>query len=87
MKPSTPTNMPWFSVACGFIDAVFALFMQSLDQKDSKSASLGFVILYKFGKNLKLPGDREGLPALIAQGLLKKISLHVMHTGKCISLL
>lgn len=88
MKPSTPTNKPWCSVACRFIDAVLVLFMQSLDQKDSKLASLGFAILYKFGKNLKLPGDCEGLPALIAQGLLKKISIHVMHTGtKCISLL
>ncbi|XP_030279267.1 synaptonemal complex protein 2 isoform X4 [Sparus aurata] len=63
------------SVKCShqFLTKLDKLVSRSLDQKDSKSASLGFVILYKFGKNLKLPGDREGLPALIAQGLLKKM--------------
>ncbi|XP_029013447.1 synaptonemal complex protein 2 isoform X2 [Betta splendens] len=45
---------------------------RSLDQKDYKSASLGFAILYKCGKNLQFPGNK-GLSAIIAQGLIKKI--------------
>ncbi|XP_036958544.1 synaptonemal complex protein 2 isoform X4 [Acanthopagrus latus] len=63
------------SVKCShqFLTKLDKLVSRSLDQKDSKLASLGFAILYKFGKNLKLPGDCEGLPALIAQGLLKKM--------------
>lgn len=61
-------------------------FMQSLDKKDSKSASLGLAILYKCGKNLKLPGGCQGLSGIIAQGLLKKISIHLTHTGtQCVS--
>ncbi|XP_073325885.1 synaptonemal complex protein 2 [Pagrus major] len=63
------------SVKCAhqFLTKLDKLVSRSLDQKDSKSASLGFAILYKFGKNLKLPGDREGLSGLIAEGLLKKM--------------
>ncbi|KAM8864625.1 uncharacterized protein sycp2 [Spinachia spinachia] len=49
------------------------LVCRSLDQKDSKSASLGLAILYKYGKHMTLPGGCQGLSGLIAQGLLEKM--------------
>ncbi|KAF3696749.1 Synaptonemal complex protein 2 [Channa argus] len=46
---------------------------RSLEQGDSKSACLGFDIICKCGKHLKLPGNGQGLSGLIAQGLIRKI--------------
>ncbi|XP_068589399.1 synaptonemal complex protein 2 isoform X3 [Cebidichthys violaceus] len=63
-----------------FLTKLDKLVSRSLDQKDSKSASLGLVVLYKCGKHLKLPGGVQGLSGLIAQGLLKKM---VQWFGKC----
>ncbi|XP_055021895.1 synaptonemal complex protein 2 [Boleophthalmus pectinirostris] len=45
---------------------------KSLEQGNSPAASLGFTVIYKCGKNLKLPGG-QGLSALIANGLVKKM--------------
>nr|XP_033486036.1 synaptonemal complex protein 2-like [Epinephelus lanceolatus] len=56
-----------------FLTKLDKLVSRNLDQKDAKSASLAFVILYKCGKNLKLPGGSQGLSGIIAQGLLKKM--------------
>ncbi|XP_039657476.1 synaptonemal complex protein 2 isoform X4 [Perca fluviatilis] len=56
-----------------FLTKLDKLVRRSLDQKDFKSASLGLAILYKCGKQLKLPGGCQGLSGLIAQGLLKKM--------------
>lgn len=51
-------------------------------QKDPKLASLGFASLYKCGKHLILPGGGQGLLGFIAQGLIKKMSIHVIiHKG------
>ncbi|XP_029993957.1 synaptonemal complex protein 2 [Sphaeramia orbicularis] len=55
-----------------FLTKLNKFISRSLDQNDARSASLGLSILEKFGKNLKLPGG-EGLPGLIAQGLIKKM--------------
>ncbi|XP_008273995.1 synaptonemal complex protein 2 [Stegastes partitus] len=55
-----------------FLTKLDKLVSRRLDQKDAKSASLGLTILYKCGKNLKLPGG-QGLSELIAQGLIKKM--------------
>ncbi|XP_075950789.1 synaptonemal complex protein 2 [Anarhichas minor] len=63
-----------------FLTKLDKLVSRSLDQKDSKSASLGLVVLYKCGTHLKLPGGCQGLSGLIAQGLLKKM---VQWFGKC----
>lgn len=38
------------------------------------SAILGFAVLHKFGRNLKLPRGCQGLPGLVSQGLPKMIS-------------
>ncbi|KAL3064064.1 hypothetical protein OYC64_000374 [Pagothenia borchgrevinki] len=57
-----------------FLTKLDKLVSRSLDENDSKSASLGLTILYKCGKNLKRPGGRQGLSGIIAQGLIKKIS-------------
>ncbi|KAK2851248.1 hypothetical protein Q5P01_007524 [Channa striata] len=56
-----------------FLDKLDKFVIRSLEQKDSKSASLGFAIISKCGKNLKLPGDDQGLSGIIAQGLIGKI--------------
>ncbi|XP_049921300.1 synaptonemal complex protein 2-like [Epinephelus moara] len=56
-----------------FLTKLDKLVSRNMDQKDAKSASLAFVILYKCGKNLKLPGGSQGLSGIIAQGLLKKM--------------
>ncbi|XP_035513508.1 synaptonemal complex protein 2-like [Morone saxatilis] len=56
-----------------FLTKLDKLVSRSFDQKDSRSASLGFAVLYKCGKNLKLPGVCQGLSGLIVQGLLKKM--------------
>ncbi|XP_035863717.1 synaptonemal complex protein 2 isoform X3 [Sander lucioperca] len=56
-----------------FLTKLDKLVRRSLDQKDFKSASLGLAILYKCGKQLKLPGGCQGLSGIIAQGLLKKM--------------
>ncbi|XP_070695015.1 synaptonemal complex protein 2 [Pempheris klunzingeri] len=56
-----------------FLTKLDKLVSRSLDQQDSKSASLGLAVLYKCGKNLKLPGGCQGLSGIIAQGLLKKM--------------
>lgn len=53
--------------------------MQSLDKNDPKSASLGLAIIYKYGKYLKVPNGGQGLPEIIAQGLIKKISIGLMY--------
>ena len=53
--------------------------MQTLDQKDFKSASLGLTIIYKCGKYLKVPGGGQGLSEITAQGLIKKISIDLIH--------
>lgn len=78
VRCSTLTNMPKF-LLLRFNETISILFMQSLDQKDSKSASLGFAIVYKCGKNLKVPGGRQGLSEIITQGLIKKISIDLKH--------
>ncbi|CAG6021345.1 unnamed protein product [Menidia menidia] len=56
-----------------FLTKLDKLVNRSFDQKDAKSASLGFASLYKCGKNLKLPGCGQGLSRLITQGLIKKM--------------
>ncbi|KAM9855210.1 uncharacterized protein sycp2 [Aulostomus maculatus] len=56
-----------------FLDKLDKLVNRSLDQKDYKSASLCLAIIYKCGKNLKVPGYGEGLSGIIAQGLIRKI--------------
>ncbi|XP_042347777.1 synaptonemal complex protein 2-like [Plectropomus leopardus] len=56
-----------------FLTKLDKLVSRSLDKKDSKTASLALAILYKCGKNLKLPGGPQGLSGMIAQGLLKKM--------------
>ncbi|XP_037336951.2 synaptonemal complex protein 2 [Pungitius pungitius] len=56
-----------------FLSKLDTLVCRSLDQKDSKSASLGLTILYKCGKHMKLPGGCHGLSGLIGQGLLEKM--------------
>nr|XP_020471326.1 synaptonemal complex protein 2 isoform X3 [Monopterus albus] len=56
-----------------FLTKLDKLVSRKLDQKDFRSASLGLAVLYKCGKNLKLPGSGQGLPRLIAQGLIKKM--------------
>ncbi|KAL6119851.1 sycp2l [Pungitius sinensis] len=56
-----------------FLSKLDTLVCRSLDQKDSKSASLGLAILYKCGKHMKLPGGCHGLSGLIGQGLLEKM--------------
>ncbi|XP_075331608.1 uncharacterized protein sycp2 [Odontesthes bonariensis] len=58
-----------------FLNKLDKLISRSLDQKDARSAGLGFASLYKCGTNLKLPGGGQGLSALITQGLIKKISV------------
>ncbi|XP_077939847.1 uncharacterized protein sycp2 isoform X6 [Gasterosteus aculeatus] len=65
-----------------FLSKLDKLVCRSLDQKDSKSASLGLAILCKCGKYMKAPGGCQGLSGLIAQGLLEKISTHIIHTSK-----
>ncbi|XP_055078737.1 synaptonemal complex protein 2 [Periophthalmus magnuspinnatus] len=45
---------------------------KSLEQGNSPAASLGFTVIYKCGKILKLPGG-QGLSVLIANGLVKKM--------------
>ncbi|XP_027144283.1 synaptonemal complex protein 2 isoform X2 [Larimichthys crocea] len=57
-----------------FLTRLDKLVSGSLDQKESaKSASLGLAILHKCRNNLKLPGYRDGLAGIVAQGLLKKM--------------
>ncbi|XP_029292237.1 synaptonemal complex protein 2 isoform X3 [Cottoperca gobio] len=56
-----------------FLTKLNKLVSTSLDQNDLKSASLGLAVLYKCGKNLKLPDGCQGLSGIIAQGLLKKM--------------
>ncbi|XP_026188403.1 LOW QUALITY PROTEIN: synaptonemal complex protein 2 [Mastacembelus armatus] len=56
-----------------FLTKLDKLISRYLDQLNSKSASFGLAILYKCGKNLKLPGGGHGLPGIIAQGLIKKM--------------
>ncbi|XP_041859500.1 synaptonemal complex protein 2 [Melanotaenia boesemani] len=56
-----------------FLTKLDKLIIRSLDEKDVKSASLGFTCLYKCGKYLKLPGAGQGLSSLITQGLIKKM--------------
>ncbi|XP_054465353.1 synaptonemal complex protein 2 [Anoplopoma fimbria] len=56
-----------------FLTKLDKLVSRSLDQKDSKSASLGLAVLCKCGKHLKLPGGCQVLSGLIAQGLLEKM--------------
>ncbi|XP_076019485.1 synaptonemal complex protein 2 [Genypterus blacodes] len=55
-----------------FLSKLDKLFSKGLDQKDVKSASLVFTVLYKCGKDLMLPGG-QGLPGVIDQGLVKKM--------------
>ncbi|XP_076597979.1 synaptonemal complex protein 2 [Chaetodon auriga] len=63
------------SIKCSqqFLTKLDKLVSRSLDKNNVKSASLALGILCKCGKNLKLPGDCQGLSGLIAQGLLKKM--------------
>ncbi|XP_059189388.1 synaptonemal complex protein 2 isoform X2 [Centropristis striata] len=57
-----------------FLNKLDKLVSRSLDKKtDTRSASLGFTILHKCGKHLKLPGGCQGLSGIISQGLLKKM--------------
>lgn len=68
-----------------FTETFSILFMQGLDQNDPKSASLGLAIIYKYGKYLKVPSG--GLPEIIAQGLIKKISVYLMHIDtQCVNI-
>ncbi|KAM4738199.1 LOW QUALITY PROTEIN: synaptonemal complex protein 2 [Anableps anableps] len=61
-----------------FLNKLDKLVTKSLDQKETRTASLGLASLYKCGKNLKLPSG-EGLQGLISQGLIKKISICYTH--------
>ncbi|XP_070825464.1 synaptonemal complex protein 2 [Chaetodon trifascialis] len=63
------------SIKCSqqFLTKLDKLVSRSLDKNNFKSAGLALGILCKCGKNLKLPGDCQGLSGLIAQGLLKKM--------------
>ncbi|CAJ1085456.1 synaptonemal complex protein 2 isoform X8 [Xyrichtys novacula] len=78
----------WTPIKCAqrLLTSFDKLFSMILDQKDLKAAGSCFNILYKCGKNLKLPNGGEGLSGLIAQGLVKKISIYLTHSacGFCI---
>ncbi|XP_030588703.1 synaptonemal complex protein 2 isoform X3 [Archocentrus centrarchus] len=63
-----------------FLTKLDKLINRGLVQKDPRLASLGLASLYKCGKNLILPGGRQGLSGLIEQGLIKKM---VEWFGKC----
>ncbi|XP_014846919.1 PREDICTED: synaptonemal complex protein 2 [Poecilia mexicana] len=62
------------SIKCSqqFLNKLDKLVTRGLDQKETKSASLGLASLYKCGNNLKLPSG-AGLSGLISQGLIKKM--------------
>ncbi|KAM6924887.1 synaptonemal complex protein 2 [Xenentodon cancila] len=64
-----------------FVTKLDKFISKSLEQKDAKSASLGFVSLYKCGKILKLPDGSQGLQGLITRGLIKKMSIHLIHSS------
>lgn len=53
-----------------FLNKLDKFICKSLEHGNSSAASLGFSVIYKWGKNLKLPGG-QGLSALITQGLVK----------------
>ncbi|XP_074537165.1 synaptonemal complex protein 2 [Halichoeres trimaculatus] len=55
-----------------FLTKLDKLVCRSLDQKDSKTASSCFSMLYKCGKNLVSAGS-QGLSGLISKGLIKKM--------------
>ncbi|XP_047465945.1 synaptonemal complex protein 2 isoform X2 [Mugil cephalus] len=57
-----------------FLTTFDKLVRESLDQYDPRSASLALASLHKYGKNLKLPDDGQGLSGLIAQGLIQKMA-------------
>ncbi|XP_022597535.1 synaptonemal complex protein 2 [Seriola dumerili] len=56
-----------------FLSKLDKLVCRCLDQKDSKSASLGLTVVYKCGEKLKLPGVGQGLSGVICQGLIQKM--------------
>ncbi|XP_041654666.1 synaptonemal complex protein 2 [Cheilinus undulatus] len=63
-----------FKCSQQFLTKLDKLIRKSLDQKDSKAASVALGILYKCGKKLKLPGGCQGLSGLIPQGLAEKMA-------------
>ncbi|XP_023283356.1 synaptonemal complex protein 2 [Seriola lalandi dorsalis] len=63
-----------------FLSKLDRLVCRCLDQKDSKSASLGLTVVYKCGEKLKLPGVGQGLSGVICQGL---IQMMVQWFEKC----
>ncbi|XP_028308865.1 synaptonemal complex protein 2 isoform X2 [Gouania willdenowi] len=56
-----------------FLIKLDKLVNKSFDQKDPKAASLVYVALSKYGKNVKLPAGGEGFSGLMTQGLIKKM--------------
>ncbi|XP_054624622.1 synaptonemal complex protein 2 isoform X8 [Dunckerocampus dactyliophorus] len=68
------TNKPT-TIKCPqqFLTKLDKLITESLDKKDSNTACGGLAILHKCGRNLRLPDGCQGLPGIIAQGLIKKM--------------
>ncbi|XP_028266468.1 synaptonemal complex protein 2 [Parambassis ranga] len=63
-----------------FLNKLDTFVIRSLDQKDPKAATLGLSSLCRCGVNFKLTNGGQGLPALIGQGLIKKM---VIWFEKC----
>ncbi|KAK7878618.1 hypothetical protein WMY93_030454 [Mugilogobius chulae] len=55
-----------------FLNKLDKFICKSLNQGNSPAACLAFTVIHKCGKNIKVPGG-QGLSALIAQGLVKKM--------------
>ncbi|XP_058499749.1 synaptonemal complex protein 2 isoform X5 [Solea solea] len=56
-----------------FLTKLDKLVQRYLDQKNSKSASLGLIVIHNCGENLKLSGGGQGLSGLIGHGLVNKM--------------
>ncbi|XP_016891623.1 synaptonemal complex protein 2 [Cynoglossus semilaevis] len=62
-----------FKCSQQFLNKLDKLVQKYLDHKDARTASLGFMIIYKYGSNLKLPGKGQGLSGMIMHGLVDKM--------------
>lgn len=54
---------------------------QELDKQETKSVSTLLNCLWKCGEKISIAGE-NGLPAMTKCGLVGKISITIMHTGK-----
>ncbi|XP_028849364.1 synaptonemal complex protein 2 [Denticeps clupeoides] len=55
-----------------FLSKLDKFMNRELDCRNIKNASLGFIILHRFGRSLILPGG-QGLSVMVSQGLVKKM--------------